>query len=99
MPKPLLSETEFAALRGLDTCLVSNAIEPFEVRLRNTGFADARICCLFEDFPPMLGYAATARVRSGEPPIAARVFHDRSDWWSNILETPAPRIVVLEDSD
>jgi uncharacterized membrane protein YadS len=31
------------ALRRIDTCMVCNAIETFEVRLRNTGLADARI--------------------------------------------------------
>jgi 4-hydroxy-4-methyl-2-oxoglutarate aldolase len=98
-PKPLLSETELGALRRLDSCLVSNAVETFEVRLRNTGFADARIRCMFEDFPPMVGYAATARVRSGEPPMAGRIYHDRTDWWSSILQIPAPRVVVLEDGD
>jgi 4-hydroxy-4-methyl-2-oxoglutarate aldolase len=97
-PRPL-SQTEFDALRRLDTCMVSNAVETFDVRLRNTGFADARIRCMFDDLPPMVGYAATARVRSGEPPMAGRFYHDRTDWWSSILATPAPRIVVLEDAD
>ncbi len=86
------------ALRGLDSCTVSNAIETFEVRLRNTGFVDARIRCIFDDFPPMVGYAATARLRSAEPPITGH-YHDRTDWWNSILELPAPRIVVLEDQD
>jgi 4-hydroxy-4-methyl-2-oxoglutarate aldolase len=94
-----VSVGELEALRSLDTCTVSNAIETFEVRLRNTGFADARIRCMFEDFPPMVGYAATAQLRSGEPPIAGRIYVDRTDWWKSILEVPAPRIVVLEDLD
>ena len=47
----------------------------------------------------MVGYAATARLRSGEPPIAGRIFVDRTDWWNSILQVPAPRIVVLEDLD
>jgi 4-hydroxy-4-methyl-2-oxoglutarate aldolase len=94
-----VSVAELEALRGLDTCTVSNAIETFEVRLRNAGFADARIRCMFEDFPPMVGYAATAQLRSGEPPIAGRIYVDRTDWWKSILEVPAPRIVVLEDLD
>ena len=28
------------ALRRIETCMVCNAIETFEVRLRNTGYAD-----------------------------------------------------------
>lgn len=87
------------ALRGIETCVVSNAIETFDVRLRNTGFADARIRCMFEDLPPLVGYAATARLRAGDPPVSGRFYHDRADWWNSILQTPAPRIVVLEDMD
>ncbi len=94
-----LSTAELDALRGLDTCTVSNAIETFGVRLRNAGFADSRVRCMFEDFPPMVGYAATAQLRTGEPPIAGRIYSDRTDWWKSILQVPEPRIVVLEDLD
>lgn len=96
---PTLSAEDITALGKFDTCTISNAIETFDIRLRNTGFADASIHCMFEDAPPMVGYAATARLRSGTAPIAGRRFHDRTDWWNSILETPAPRIVVLEDLD
>lgn len=95
----LVREDVLTALRSLDTCVVSNAIEAFEVRLRNTGFADASIRCIFEDFPSMVGYAATARLRSGDPPMSGRVYHDRTDWWNSILKVPVPRVVVLEDID
>ena len=96
--EPAIPVEELDALRRLDSCTVSNAIETFQVRLRNAGFADARVRCIFEDLPPMVGYAATARLRSGEPPIAGS-YHDRTDWWNSILEVPAPRIAVLEDLD
>ncbi|HLW88917.1 MAG TPA: RraA family protein [Terriglobales bacterium] len=97
--EPAIPAEQLDALRRLDTCTVSNAIETFDVRLRNAGFADARIRCMFEDFPPMVGYAATARLRSGEPPIAGKIYVDRSEWWNSILQVPTPRIVVLEDLD
>ena len=96
---PLLTDEQLNALRQFDTCVVANAIETFNVRLRNAGFTDARIRCMFEDAPPMVGYAVTARLRSGEPPIAGRSYHDRGDFWNRILELPAPRILVLEDMD
>lgn len=96
---PVLTDEQLNALRQFDTCVVANAIETFNVRLRNTGFTDARIRCMFEDAPPMVGYAVTARLRSGEPPIAGRSYHDRGDFWNRILELPAPRILVLEDMD
>jgi regulator of RNase E activity RraA len=96
---PVLTDEQLNALRQFDTCVVANAIETFNVRLRNTGFTDARIRCMFEDAPPMVGYAVTAGLRSGEPPIAGRSYHDRGDFWNRILELPAPRILVLEDMD
>ena len=97
--EPFLSERQLDALRSLDTCTVSNAIETFGVRLRNTGFTDASIRCMFEDLPPMVGYAATARLRSGSPPMTGGSYHDRTDWWQYVLQVPPPRIVVLEDVD
>ena len=96
---PLLTEEELDALRQFDTCMIANAIETFNVRLRNTGFSDAGVRCMFPDAPPMLGYAATGRLRSGEPPIGGSTFHDRAGFWNSILEVPSPRILVLEDMD
>src|ERR1700758_1315783 len=87
------------ALRNFDTCTVSNAVETFGVRLRNTGFADDTIRCMFADFTPVVGYAATARLRCGEPPMVGGIYHERREWWTNILQVPPPRIVVLEDTD
>ena len=95
---PAMPVEDFDALRRLDTCTVSNAIEAFKLRLRNAGFANSRVRCVFEDLPPMVGYAATARLRSGEQPITGS-YHDRTDWWNSILQVPAPRIAVLQDLD
>src|SRR5215469_15570386 len=92
-----LSQEQLDSLRRFDTCMVSNAIERFEVRLRNTGFAASNIRCAFEDWPPMVGFAATARLRTADVPIVKGFCHDRTDWWNSILEVPEPRIVVVED--
>ena len=95
----LLTDEDLDALRRFDTCMVANAIESFRVRLFNTGFADASIRCMFPDAPPMVGYAVTARLRSGEPPMVGARFRDRAEFWNSILDVPAPRILVLEDMD
>lgn len=95
----LVHEDVLQALRDTETCVVANAIEHFDVRLRNAGFADSSIHCMFDDLPPLVGYAATARLRSLDPPMSGRPYRDRADWWHSILEMPAPRIVVLEDMD
>lgn len=92
-----LAEKELDALRRFGTCMVANAVETFKVRLHNTGFTSG-INCMFPDLPPTVGYAATARLRSGEPPIVGR-FHWRADLWNSILAIPAPRVLVLEDLD
>jgi regulator of RNase E activity RraA len=96
---PLLSEEELSALRQFDTCMIANAIERFNVRLRNTGFTDGKVRCTFPDLPPAVGYAITGRLRSGDPPIAGEFFRDRGDLWTRVLEMHAPRILVLEDVD
>ncbi len=86
-------------LRGFSTCAVANAIETFGVRLRNAGFVDASIRCCFDEMPPLVGYAVTARIRTSLPPMVGHQYIDRTDWWANILQGRAPRIVVIDDVD
>lgn len=94
-----LRDAQLERLRRVDSCTLANAIETFEIRLRNTGFTDSSVHCLFPDFPAIVGYAATARVRTSDPPMEGHSYYDRTDWWNYIIGIPAPRIVVLEDVD
>jgi 4-hydroxy-4-methyl-2-oxoglutarate aldolase len=94
-----LTEEQLDALRQFDTCMVANAVATLNVRLRNTGFTNASVRCIFDDAPPMVGYAVTARLQSGEPPIKGGTYRDRTEFWSRIREVPAPRILVLQDID
>ena len=87
------------ALQQLDTCSVANAIETFDVRLRNEGFTDGSVRCLFGDLPAVAGYAVTARIRTSTPPPVGHVYYDRTDWWNYIATVPAPRFVVVQDID
>ena len=96
---PLLTDAELDSLRRFNTCMIANAIETFNVRLRNIGFTDGKLRCMFPETAPMVGYAITARLRSDDPPISGEYFHDRGDLWTRILECPAPRILLLEDMD
>src|SRR4051812_38589427 len=97
--KPAADPRILNALQSLDTCTVANAIETFEVRLRNEGYADATIRCITPCDKPVAGYAVTARIRCSSPPMAGGAYVDRTDWWNHILTIPAPRIVVIEDID
>jgi 4-hydroxy-4-methyl-2-oxoglutarate aldolase len=86
-------------LRALSTCVVASAIESFGVRLRNRGFSDARLHCMFPEQPAAVGYAATARIRGSDPPMEGHSYYDRGAWWDSLLKMPAPRIAVIEDVD
>ncbi len=83
----------------LDSASVCNAVETFDVRLRNEGFADGRVRCLFPERAPVIGHAVTARIRCSQPPPVGHSYHDRTDWWNSIVSIPAPRIVVVQDVD
>jgi regulator of RNase E activity RraA len=95
-----LTPVRLEQLRRFSTCLIASAIERFEVRLPNTGFSDSTIRCVFDDLPPIVGYAATARIRTADPPMEGGGYlYDRVEWWRDILAVPAPRIAVIQDVD
>jgi regulator of RNase E activity RraA len=93
----MLTAEQLQALRRLDACTLANAIERFQKRLRNEGFADSSVRCLFPHLPTMVGYAVTVKVRGSAPPVAGGDYLDRTDWWDYIVSVPAPRVVVVQD--
>lgn len=97
--KPALSPETLKGLQALDTCTVANAIETFETRLRNEGFADASIRCQTPCTASVVGHAVTVRIRCSSPPMSGGIYVDRTDWWEHLLTIPGPRIVVIEDID
>ena len=96
-----MTPAQLDELRQFSTCVTASAIETFGVRLCNAGFANSSIRCQFNELPVVVGYAATARIRSANPPMDRHgyFYYDRADWWNQILTIPAPRIVVIEDLD
>ena len=61
-------------LRCFDSPTLANAIETFDVRLRNEGFADGGIRAQFDDLPPVVGYAGDGAhpvvdAAAGRPPV------------------------------
>ncbi len=107
--EPVLTQQQFELLQRFDSCTLANAIESFNVRLRNDGFSsDREVRCISPHLPPMLGYAVTGRIRTGSPPLASSIpppplfqlrFEDRTDWWEYVDSIPSPRVLVLEDID
>jgi regulator of RNase E activity RraA len=96
MNTPLTIE-QLEALRQVDGGTLANAIESFQKRLRNEGFADSSIRCLFPQLPPIVGYAVTVKIRGSAPPVAGDTYVDRTDWWDYVVSVPAPRVVVVQD--
>lgn len=90
---------ELDALRQFDSCRIANAIETFDVRLRNEGFARPGLKWMAPSLPPMLGYAVTSHIKTLHPHPDGRSYLDRTDWWRELRQRPNPRIAVIEDID
>jgi 4-hydroxy-4-methyl-2-oxoglutarate aldolase len=88
-------------LGEIDTCTVANAIESFDVRLRNEGFSNSTLACHTPAMPAMVGRAVTLRVRSSEPSMKNAFYMDRPDWWERVEVQPGgyPLVLVIEDID
>lgn len=95
----MLSVSQLEAIRQFDTCTIANAIEGFKVRLRNEGFTRPGLRCVTKGANRVLGYAATSKVRSANPPMTGTLYLDRTDWWTNIGSLPIPRVAVIQDVD
>ena len=95
-----LTPVQLHRLQGFSSCVIASAIELCDVRLPNTGFSDSSIHCMFEDLPPVVGYAVTVRIRTAAPPMeGGRYSYARTDWLDHLLTVPAPRILVVQDMD
>jgi 4-hydroxy-4-methyl-2-oxoglutarate aldolase len=95
----MLSSSQLEAIQQFDTCTIANAIEQFKVRLRNEGFTRPGLHCVTKGATCLLGYAATSKIRSSNPPMTGTSYLDRTDWWTNIERLPVPRIAVIQDVD
>jgi 4-hydroxy-4-methyl-2-oxoglutarate aldolase len=89
-----LDPSVLEALKKYDTPTLSNAIETFDVRPRDEGYASHEIRCMFPDLGVMVGYAATATMRArGTAPS------DPEPLAAHVRTVPGPRIVVVQDLD
>ena len=96
-PVQMPTQEQLDEILQFDTCAISNAIECFGVRLRNEGFTCPGFSFMTGADERILGYAATFRVRSTDPPVIGGRFAERTDWWSTMESLPRPRIAVFEN--
>jgi regulator of RNase E activity RraA len=94
-----VSEHILDFLRRTDTCMVSNAIETFDVRMRNEGYIQGITRSIFPAMPPVAGYAITGRIRTSAPPMSGRSYYQNPEWWEHVAAAPGPKIIALADLD
>lgn len=94
-----LTEQQLAELRKWPSPAIANAIETFDVRSRNSGFMGPEIVCRFPELPPIVGYAATGKIRASIPAPQDPETAGREQWYAHIESLPEPRIIVLQDMD
>ena len=51
---------------------------------------------VFQEFPPLVGYAVTGVISANRPEGRSVA---REDWWDLIVSVPEPRFIVLHDID
>lgn len=94
-----VSEHILDFLRRTDTCTVSNAIETFDIRMRNEGYIQGAARAMFPAMPPVAGYAITGRIRTSAPPMSGRSYYQNPEWWEHVAAAPSPKIIALADMD
>ncbi len=96
---PNFSREQLERLRQFDTCTLSNAIERLNIRPRNEGFIRGTAACKFPRLAPVIGYAATAKMRAAMAPVKGHCYYEHPDWWRYVIQVPEPRIMVIQDDD
>jgi regulator of RNase E activity RraA len=95
----MVSESQFAFLRSIDTPTVCNLIEIVAPERRGAGYTASHLHCPFPDLPPMVGFAKTATIRARDPVSGPGYMQKRMDYLDYIAAAPLPSIVVIEDKD
>jgi regulator of RNase E activity RraA len=97
--KPVLSESQFAFLRSIDTPTVCNLIEIVAPERRGAGYTVAHLHCPFPDLPPMVGFAKTVTMRARDKVSGPSYMAKRMDYLDYVAAAPQPGIAVIEDKD
>ena len=94
-----LSSSELRSLRRFNTPTISNAIELFNVRPRNSGFLPHTIRCLLPDLGAIVGYAVTSKTRAAPPETDELALDLLGDYLRYVASQHGPKIAVGEDLD
>lgn len=95
----MLSESQFAFLRSIDTPTVCNLIEVVAPERRGAGYTAVHLHCPFPDLPPMVGYAKTVTIRARNKVSGPSYMQKRMDYLDYVASEPRPSVVMIEDKD
>jgi regulator of RNase E activity RraA len=95
----VLSESQFAFLRSIDTPTVCNLIEIVAPERRGAGYTVAHLHCPFPNLPPMVGFAKTVAIRARDKAGGASYMQKRMDYLDYVAAAPQPSVVMIEDKD
>ena len=95
----MLSESQFAFLRSIDTPTVCNLIEIVTPERRGAGYTAVHLHCPFPDLPPMVGFAKTVIIRAKDAVSGPSYMAKRMDYLDYVAAAPRPSVVVIEDQD
>ena len=95
----MVSESQFAFLRSIDTPTVCNLIEIAAPERRGAGYTVTHLHCPFPDLPPMVGFAKTVTIRSRNAVSGPSYMAKRMDYLDYVARAPQPGVVMIEDKD
>ena len=95
----MVSESQFAFLRSIDTPTVCNLIEIVAPQRRGAGYTASHLHCPFPDLPPMVGFAKTATIRARDHVSGSNYMQKRMDYLDYVAAAPGPSVVLIEDKD
>jgi regulator of RNase E activity RraA len=95
----VVSESQFAFLRSIDTPTVCNLIEIVTPERRGAGYTVSHLLCPFPDLPPMVGFAKTVVIRARDKVSGPSYMQKRMDYLDYVAAAPHPSVVVIEDKD
>ncbi len=95
----MVSESQFAFLRSIDTPTVCNLIEIVAPERRGAGYTAIHLHCPFPDLSPMVGFAKTVSIRARDPVSGPSYMQKRMDYLDYVAAQPRPSVVLIQDLD
>jgi regulator of RNase E activity RraA len=95
----MVSESQFAFLRSIDTPTICNLMEIVAPERRGAFYTVAHLHCPFPDLPPMVGFAKTVTIRARDKVSGPSYMAKRMDYLDYVAAAPQPSVVVIQDLD